>query len=62
MLFRRVPWLQEKIIDVDLIDGADGGIGIGVCGEQRSLGVGEDVHCFLKKSHAIHFGHALVGQ
>src|SRR5216684_8549693 len=62
VLFRRVPGLQEKVIDVDLIDRADGGASIGISGKEGALCVWEYVSCFLKKGDAIHFGHALVGQ
>jgi predicted nucleic acid-binding protein len=34
--------LQEKIIDAGLIDGADGGVGVGVCGKQWSCGCDRD--------------------
>ena len=62
MLGRGIPRLQEKIIDVGFVDGADGGIGVGIGGEQGALGVGEDAHAFLEKRHTVHVRHALVGQ
>ena len=62
MLVRRVPGLQKKIIDVGLIDGADGGVHVGVSGQQCPLGLGKNPHALLQKLDAIHARHALVGQ
>jgi len=50
------------VVDADFIDGADRGIGISIRGQQSALGFGKDLARFLKKLHAIHFRHALVGQ
>ena len=58
----RIPRLQEKIVDAGIVDGADGGVGIGIGGEQCPLGVGEDPHRFLQEFDAVHPRHALVGK
>ena len=44
------------------VDGADGGFGVGVGGEQDALGLGEDLHGALEEVDAGHAGHALVGE
>ncbi len=59
---RRIPRLQEKVVDVCFIDGADGCVCVGIGGEQRPLRVGENPHPFLQECDAIHVGHALVGE
>ena len=62
MLGGRVPRLQEKIVDAGLIDGADGGVGIGVGSEQCPLRAGKDSHGLLQEFDSIHARHALVGK
>src|SRR5262249_28759811 len=59
---RRIPWFQKEIIDVCLVDGADGGIGVSIRGKQRPFGLRINSCGFLKKSNSIHVGHALVGE
>ena len=58
----RVPRLHEKIVDAGLIDSADRGGRVGVCGEQGALGVGINLHGFLEEMHAVQARHALVGE
>jgi hypothetical protein len=58
----RIPRLQEKIIDAGLIDGTDGGVGIGIRGEQRPLRAGKNPHGLLQEFDSIHVRHALVGK
>ncbi len=62
MLAGRVPGLQEKIVDVDFVDGVDGRAGVGVSGEQRALGVGINLLGFIQEADAIHVRHTLIGQ
>ena len=62
MLRRRVRWLQEKVVDAGLIDGADRSVRVRVGSEQCPLRSGEDSHCLLQKFHPVHARHALVGQ
>src|SRR3984885_9364170 len=57
-----MPRLQEKIIDAGMINGADGGAGVGICGKQRPLRAGEDAHCLLQEFHSVHARHALIGK
>ena len=40
-LLRWIPWLHQVVVQADLIDRRDGGIGIGVGSEQRLLGIGK---------------------
>ena len=58
----RVPGLHEKIIDIGLIDGADGGVRVGVGSEQGPLGFRINVLRFLQEGDAVHARHALIGQ
>src|SRR5438045_3225425 len=51
---RRIPRLQEKIIDISLVDCTDGRAGVGISGKQSTLGVGKDMHPLLQKLDAIH--------
>ena len=60
MVCRRIPWLQEEVVDAGLIDGTDRSARVGICGEQRTLGIRIDVHCFLQKCDPVHARHALV--
>ena len=62
MICRRIPWLQEEVVDVRLIDGTDRSAGVGVCGEQCTLGIGIDVHWLLQEGDPVHARHALVGE
>ena len=58
----RVPRLHEKIVDAGLIDGANRGGRVRVCGEQRALGLRVNPHGFLQEVHAVDARHALVRQ
>ncbi len=49
-------------MDLGGVDGADGGFGIGVGGEQDALGLGVERHGLLQEVDAGHAGHALVGE
>ena len=45
-----------------VVDGADGGFGIGIGGEQHPFCFGKNDLGLLQKIYAQHLGHALVGQ
>ena len=62
VLRRRIPRLQEKIVDAGLIDGADRRVRVRIRSEQCPLRAGEDSHCLLQKFHPVHAGHPLVGE
>ncbi len=62
MLVGRVPGLQEEIVDISLVDGADGGVGVGVSRKQGALGIGKDLLRLFQKAHSVHAGHALVDE
>ena len=49
-------------MDLDVIDGADRRVGVGVSREQRALCVRKQGHGFGQETHAIHLRHALIGQ
>src|SRR5215471_12929640 len=60
MLLRWVPRFEKKVVDAGFIDSTDSGVSIGICCEQSAPCFRKNVSCFLKKSDAIHFWHALV--
>jgi hypothetical protein len=62
LLFRRIPGLHQVVVNFSFVDSIDGGVGVGVSGEQCTFGLGMNVHGLGEKSNAIHAGHALVGQ
>ncbi len=39
LLLRRIPRLEQVVVHVDQVDRLDGGVGVGVGGEQRAAGV-----------------------
>ena len=50
------------MVQVDDVDGRDGGVGVGVRGEQHPAGAGKQVEGLFEELHAAHLGHALVGE
>ena len=50
------------MIEVDDVDGLDGGVGVGVGGEQGTPGVGEQIHRLLEELETTHAGHPVVGE
>ncbi len=62
LLLRRIPRLEQVVVQVDDVDGVDRGIGVGVRGQQHPPGRGEQVHRLLKEFDAVHPRHAVVGQ
>ena len=42
-LLRRVPRLEQVVVEPDLVDRSDGGVGVGVGGQQHALGVGREL-------------------
>lgn len=49
-------------MDLALVDGSDGGVGIGVGRQQRAFGCREQIHRLTEEGHAVDVRHALVGQ
>ena len=62
LLLRRLPRLEQVVVDVDDVDGADRGVGVGVGGEQGAAGARDDVHRLLEELDAVHAGHPVVGE
>ena len=62
LLLRRVPGFQQVVIELNVVDGFDRGIGIRVSSEQCPLGVGIKFDRLLKQFHAVHFRHAMIHQ
>ena len=62
LLLGRIPRLQEVVVDLDFVDGLDGGVRVRVGGEKDTLGLWVDLDGALEELHAVHSGHALVHQ
>ena len=62
LLLRRVPRLEQVVVDVDEVDRLDRGVGVGVRREQHPPGVREDVHGLLEELDAVHVRHPVVGE
>jgi hypothetical protein len=62
LLLRRIPRLEQVVVDVDHVDRLDRGVGVGVRGEQRPPGVREQVHRLLEELDAVHLRHPVVGE
>jgi hypothetical protein len=61
-LLGRVPRLEQVAVEVDVVDGPDGRVGVGVRREQHPLGAWRQVHRLLEEVDAGHPGHPVVGQ
>src|SRR3954469_19301013 len=62
LLLDRLPWLEQVVVDVDEVDCLDRRLGVGVGGEQRPPGPGEEVHRLLEELDAVHLRHPVVGE
>ena len=60
MVLRRLPRLGQIVIQPDLVDRADGGFSVGVCGQQHLARVRKYFESLLQKLYAVHQWHALV--
>ena len=61
-LLGRIPRLHQVVVEVDVVDRLDRGIGVGVGGEEGALGLGEEPLRFVEKFDAGDAGHALIGE
>ncbi len=62
LLFRRVPGLEQVVVQVDDVDRVDRGVGVGVGGQQYAFRPRVDVHRLLEELDPVHLRHAVVGQ
>ena len=62
VVLRRVPRLQEVMMDFGLVDGANRRVSIGVGREQDAFRVRINLHGSAEEFHAGHFRHSLVNQ
>jgi hypothetical protein len=60
LLLRWVPRLVQVVVDSRGVDGADGGLSVGIRGEKDTPSVGIDGAGPLEHFDAAHSGHALV--
>ena len=61
LLGGRIPRLEQVMVQVDDVDGVDGGMGVGVCGQQHPFGRRVEVHRRLEEVDTGHLGHPVVG-
>src|SRR5262249_30266430 len=62
LLLRRVPGLEQVVVEVDDVDRVDRRARVRVRGQQHPAGVGVDVHRPLEELDAGQPGHPVVGQ
>ena len=62
LLLRRIPRLEQVVVEVDDVDGVDGRAGVGVGGEQYPAGRRVEVHRLLEELEPAHLRHAVVGE
>ena len=61
-LLRRVPRLEQVVVDLDIVDGVDGRFGVGVGRQQHSFDCGEQLQGTPYELHAAHAWHPLIDQ
>ncbi len=62
LFFRRIPRLEQVIVEVDDIDRLDRGPGVGVRGEQNSARARVEIHGRFEELQPGHLRHAVVGE
>ncbi len=62
LLLRRVPRLEQVVVQVDDVDRLDRGVGVGVGGEQDPARERHQIHRLLQELDAVHLGHPVVGE
>ena len=60
LLLGRVPWLQQVVVEVDDVDRVDGGVGVGVGGQQHAPRHRIQIHRPLEEFDAAHLRHPVV--
>ena len=61
LLLRWIPRLEQVVIEVDDVDRVDGGVGVGVRGEQHPSRGRIEVHRLLEELDTAHLRHPVVG-
>jgi hypothetical protein len=62
MFFGWIPGLVQAGVKLHLVHGADGRIGLCICGQQDALGVGKEFASPFQELTPTHLWHALVNQ
>ena len=62
LLFRRIPRLEQVVVQVDHVDRVDRGVGVRVGGQQHPFCPGIDVHRPFEELDPVHLRHPVVGQ
>ena len=60
LLLGRIPGLEQVVVERDLVDRVDRGLGIGVGREQHAARLGGELERLLEQLHSRHARHALV--
>lgn len=60
LLLGRIPGLEDVVVEVQVVDGADRHLGIGVRGEKDGADIVEQLPCSPQHLKAGHLGHPLV--
>ena len=61
-LLRGIPRFHQVVIEMHIVDCLDRGVGIGIGGQQRALGIREVIGGRFEELDAGHAGHPLVGE
>ena len=61
LLLRRIPRLEQVVVQVDDVDRVDRGVGVGVRGQQHAARQRIDVHRLFEELDAAHLRHPVVG-
>ncbi len=59
---RWIPRLHQIVVHACLVDSINSRVGVRISGEQGALGERVHLHGFSKEIHAVHLGHALIGE
>ena len=62
LLLRWVPGLEQVVVQIDHVDGVDGGTRVGIGRQQNTPGRREEVHRLLEEVDPVHLRHPVVRQ
>ena len=62
LLLRRIPRLEQVVVQIDDVDRVDRGVGVGVGGQQHPARGRVDVHRLFQELDPVHLRHPVVGE